>query len=103
MSGLPSGVDGIVRAIFAYEFEDHSVVDELVVDAIRSGEFSEFLDAVESSGMFAPSVVDTIGTAWSRDPELLVDALLDGVDAVTRHRCKALRDGALSVNMTVSG
>ncbi|TJZ75788.1 hypothetical protein FCG67_19555 [Rhodococcus oryzae] len=79
MSGLPSGVDGIIRAIFAYEFEDRDVVDEVVIGAIRSGEFGEYLDTVGSSGMFTPSVVDTIGTAWSRDPELLVDALLDGV------------------------
>ncbi|MFD4183532.1 hypothetical protein [Rhodococcus sp. NPDC058514] len=101
MSGLPSGVDGIIRAIFAYEFEDHSVVDAVVIDAIRSGEFGEFLGAVESSGMFAPSVVDTIGSVWSRDPELLVDALLDGVDSATRDRCKALRDEASSVRMAV--
>ncbi|MFC7449646.1 hypothetical protein [Rhodococcus daqingensis] len=84
MSGLPSGVDGIIRAIFAYEFEGHAVADEVVIGAIRSGEFGEYLDAVESSGMFTPSVVDSIGSAWSRDPELLVSALLDGVDSMNR-------------------
>ncbi|SEL35205.1 hypothetical protein [Rhodococcus maanshanensis] len=84
MSGLPSGVDGIIRAIFAYEFEDQDMADEVVIGAIRSGEFGEFLDTVGSSGMFTPSVVETIGAAWSRDPELLVDALLDGVGSVAR-------------------
>ncbi|MFF0817549.1 hypothetical protein ACFYVR_20635 [Rhodococcus sp. NPDC003318] len=95
MSGVPAGVDGVIRAIFAYEFDDLATVDATAVDAIRSGEFDDWVQAVADSGLLTASAVRGLELAWRADPELLVDALLDGADEVTRRRFRAPRVAAL--------
>lgn len=86
MSGVPAGVDGLVRAIFAYEFDDLDTVDATAVDAIRSGDLTDWVQAISDSGLLTASVVRDLELAWRADPELLVDALLDGSDEITRRR-----------------
>jgi hypothetical protein len=91
---VSSAVDGIVRAIFAYEFDDQDTVDTNAVDAIRMGEIDDWLQAVADSGLLSNDAVRDLESAWRIDPELLVEALLDGADEVTARRVRANRVAA---------
>ncbi|EME22331.1 hypothetical protein [Rhodococcus triatomae] len=91
---VSSAVDGIVRAVFAYEFDDQDTVDTEAVDAIRMGEIDDWLRAVADSGLLTNDVVRDLEVAWRMDPELLVEALLDGADEVTARRIRSSRVAA---------
>ena len=88
---VTSAIDGIVRAIFAYEFDDLDSVDPDAVDAIRAGKLDDWVCAVADSGLLANDMVRDLEAAWRGNPELLVDALLDGSDEVTSRRVRATR------------
>ncbi|MFD1811835.1 hypothetical protein [Rhodococcus gannanensis] len=101
---VSSAVDGIVRAIFAYEFDDQDTVDTNAVDAIRMGEIDDWLRAVADSGLLSNDAVRDLESAWRIDPELLVEALLDGVDEVTARRVRANRvPAAIDANAAFVG
>ncbi|TQF65762.1 hypothetical protein FK531_20225 [Rhodococcus spelaei] len=91
MNDLSNGVDDMVRAILAYELEDLDTVDAMAVDDIRAGLLDDWVRAIASSGMLSERIVTEVERAWRFDPELLVDALLDGADEVTLRRFKGSR------------
>ncbi|MFE3289442.1 hypothetical protein [Rhodococcus sp. NPDC059234] len=91
MSHLSSGVDDMVRAILAYEFEDLDTVDAGAIDDIRAGFLDDWVLSISTSGMLSERIVAEVERAWRFDPELLVDALLDGADEVSRRRFKGSR------------
>ncbi len=74
MGVLSDAVDGIVRAIFGYEFDDAGAVDAAVA-TIRSGRLDEWVLALADSGMFPRHAVDRIEAAWRADPDLLVETI----------------------------
>ncbi|MFD4183531.1 hypothetical protein [Rhodococcus sp. NPDC058514] len=94
MRDLGSHTKELVSAVLSYEF-DGGEVDACAIDLVRGGEFAEWRDALTDSGLFTDDAVEFIGSAWRRDPELLVDALLDGADEVSRRRLKTVRRPAL--------
>lgn len=89
--GVTTAVDATVRAIFAYEFDDLDSVDTDTVAAIRAGYLDDWVRGVADSGLLSNDSVRAVEAAWRANPEILVDALLDGVDEVTRRRIKASR------------
>ncbi|MFC9790181.1 hypothetical protein [Rhodococcus sp. NPDC127528] len=91
MRDLSSGVGDMVRAILAYEFEDLDTVDIGTIDDIRAGFVDDWVLSISASGMLSERIVAEVERAWRFDPELLVDALLDGTDEVTRRRFKGSR------------
>ncbi|GAA4471498.1 hypothetical protein GCM10023094_02320 [Rhodococcus olei] len=88
MGVLSEALDGMVRAVFAYECDG---LDATAVAAIRVGRTDRWVRSVADSGLFTERDVRRVEAAWRADPELLVDALLDGADEVTRRRCTARR------------
>ncbi|MGW0042497.1 hypothetical protein [Rhodococcus sp. NPDC003348] len=93
----PTAADGMVRAILAYEFDDLDTDGAAAVAAIRAGLLGDWVSAVADSGMLSAGAVRDLESAWRADPELLVDALLDGVDEITRRRLTASRVASLPV------
>ncbi|MFD4292896.1 hypothetical protein ACFWQG_06710 [Rhodococcus sp. NPDC058532] len=89
--------DGMVRAILAYEFEELDTDGAAVVTAVRAGLLGDWVRAVADSGMMSVGAVRDLEAQWRADPELLVDALLDGVDEITRRRLTGSRVAVLPV------
>ncbi|MBP1159754.1 MULTISPECIES: hypothetical protein [Rhodococcus] len=94
MRDLGSHTKDLVSAVLSYEF-DGGEIDAWAIDLVRGGEFAQWRDALTDSGLFTDNAVEVIGSAWRRDPELLVDALLDGADEVSRRRLKTMRRPSL--------
>ena len=88
---VPTAVEGIVRAIFAYEFDDLDITGMGDIDAIRQGRVENWVTVVSDAGLLSNDAVRDLNVAWRANPELLVDALLDGADEVTRRRLKSSR------------
>lgn len=93
----PTAADGIVRAILASEFDDLGTDGAAAIAAIRAGLLSDWVRAVADSGMLSAGAVRGLEASWRANPELLVDALLDGVDQVTRRRLTGSRVTTLPV------
>lgn len=93
----PTAVDGMVRAILAYEFDDLDTDGAAAVAAIRAGLLGDWVCAVADSGLLSADAVRDVESAWRADPELLVDALLDGVDEISRRRLTGVRVASLAV------
>lgn len=92
-----TAADGMVRAILADEFDDLDTEGAAAVAAIRAGLLDDWVCAVADSGLLSADAVRVLEVAWRRDPELLVDALLDGADEVARRRLASPRGPALVV------
>ncbi|WP_433713714.1 hypothetical protein ACQP2U_05705 [Nocardia sp. CA-084685] len=76
----------LVAAVFSYEFVDGGI-DPDSLRRIHAGEIAEWVTALDRSGMFGKTAIATLSEQWQRDPRLLLEALLDEVDDVTRRRC----------------
>ncbi|MFI6363533.1 hypothetical protein ACIBG0_12380 [Nocardia sp. NPDC050630] len=76
----------LVAAVFSYEFVDGGI-DPDSLRRIHAGEIAEWVTALDRSGMFGKTAIATLSDKWQRDPRLLLEALLDDVDDVTRRRC----------------
>jgi len=76
----------LVAAVFSYEFVDGGI-DTEALRRIHAGELKEWITALDRSGMFGKSAIATLSEQWHRDPRILLDALLEDVDDVTRRRC----------------
>jgi hypothetical protein len=76
----------LVAAVFSYELADGGI-DPDALRRMHAGELTEWITALDRSGIFGKTAVATLSDQWQRDPRILLDALLEGVDDVTRHRC----------------
>ncbi|MEV5838543.1 hypothetical protein [Nocardia sp. NPDC052112] len=76
----------LVAAVFSYEVVDGGI-DPDSMRRIHAGEVTEWITALDRSGMFGKTAITTLSDQWQRNPRLLLDALLDEVDDVTRRRC----------------
>ncbi|MEV4126370.1 hypothetical protein [Nocardia sp. NPDC049707] len=76
----------LVAAVFADEFVDGGI-DPEALRRIHAGDITEWITALDRCGMFGKTALATLSEQWQRDPRLLLDALLDGVDDVTGRRC----------------
>ncbi|MCZ4080217.1 hypothetical protein O1W68_19915 [Rhodococcus sp. H36-A4] len=99
-SGLPtlsSNQLAMMRAFFCYEFE----IDELERTALPDATVevvSEWVGALEMSGLFAPAELRTMSEAWLSEPDQLVSLLVGDVDEIT-----ARREVVSTAEATVSG
>lgn len=75
----------LVAAVFSYEFVDGDI-DTDALHRIHAGDVSEWITALDRSGMFGKTAIATLSDRWQRDPRRLLDALLEEVDDVTRRR-----------------
>ncbi|WP_415977355.1 hypothetical protein [Rhodococcus sp. 077-4] len=86
MTVMSQGQLDMVRAFFCNEFEadslDRTTMPEHTTDAI-----AEWVEALENSGLFAPSEVRNISAVWASQPEAMISLLVGEVDeiAVKRH------------------
>ncbi|MBY4131515.1 hypothetical protein HQO83_24275 [Rhodococcus fascians] len=86
MTAMSQGQLDMVRAFFCNEFQadslDRSTMPEPTADAV-----AEWIDALASSGLFAPAEVHNISSVWNAEPDALVALLVGEVDeiAVRRH------------------
>jgi hypothetical protein len=75
----------MMRAFFCYEFEvarlDRESVPEVTADAV-----AEWVEALSMSGLFMPSELRTMTSAWLTEPEALVSLLVGDVDEVAARR-----------------
>ncbi len=76
----------LVGAVFSYEFVDGGI-DPDSLRRIHTGEITEWITALDRSGMFGKTVIATLSEQWQSNPRLLLDTLLDEVDDVSRRRC----------------
>ncbi|WP_280232513.1 hypothetical protein [Nocardia cyriacigeorgica] len=93
----PQSCRELVAAMFSAEFVDGGV-DPTALRRVHAGEHTEWVDALDRSGMFGVDTVAAVTERWRQDPRTLLDALLTEADDVTRRRCltawSALDDGA---------
>lgn len=75
----------MMRAFFCYEFEV-SRLDRESVPAVTEDAVEEWIDALGSSGLFAPAELRSMGAAWRAAPEALIDLLVGDVDEVAARR-----------------
>ncbi|WP_433727278.1 hypothetical protein ACQP0C_35645 [Nocardia sp. CA-129566] len=75
----------LVAAVFSYEFVDGDI-DTDALCRIHAGDVSEWITALDRSGMFGKTAIATLSDKWQREPRMLLDALLEEVDDVTRRR-----------------
>ncbi|MEV0298182.1 hypothetical protein [Nocardia sp. NPDC050710] len=75
----------LVAAAFADEIVD-GVVDVPLLRRIHAGEFGEWLTALDRSGLFGKDALANLSRQWRDEPAALLDALLSGVDDMTRRR-----------------
>ena len=86
MTAMSQGQLDMVRAFFCNEFQadslDRTTMPEPTADAV-----AEWIDALASSGLFAPAEVHNISSVWNAEPDALVALLVGEVDevAVRRH------------------
>ncbi|WP_433195090.1 hypothetical protein ACQP1G_40360 [Nocardia sp. CA-107356] len=76
----------LVAAVFSYEFVDGGI-DTDALRRIHAGDVTEWITALDRSGMFGKTAIATLSDQWHRDPRMLLAALLEDVDDVTRRRC----------------
>ncbi|WP_330252476.1 hypothetical protein OG874_41480 [Nocardia sp. NBC_00565] len=76
----------LVAAVFSYEFVDGGI-DPDALRRIHAGDLQEWITALDRCGMFGKTAIATLSEQWHRDPRILLDALLDELDDVTRRRC----------------
>ena len=86
MTAMSQGQLDMVRAFFCNEFQadslDRSTVPEPTAEAV-----AEWVDALATSGLFAPAEVRNIASVWAAEPNTLISLLIGDVDevAVKRH------------------
>ncbi|MEV6428888.1 hypothetical protein [Nocardia sp. NPDC051463] len=78
----------LIAAMFSPEFVDGGS-DASVLRRIHAGQFGEWLTALDRSGVFDKAALATVAEQWRQDPLILLDALLEEADDVTRRRCLA--------------
>lgn len=76
----------LMTAMFCYEFADGRV-DYDTIEQIHRGDVTEWVSAVDRSGLFDPGTVCAIREKWRREPKLLLDILLADADEMTVRRC----------------
>jgi hypothetical protein len=76
-----------VAALFSYEFA-HTRVHYDTIEAIHRGDVGTWVDALTSSGLFAPSEAQEFRARWSAQPKELLDLLLRDADEMTVRRCR---------------
>ncbi|MFC4125046.1 hypothetical protein [Nocardia rhizosphaerae] len=84
----PQDRSDIVGALLAAEYADAGI-DPDAMRRVHAGEHTEWLAALESTGMFGVRALAEIAAAWAATPILLRDALLAEADEFTRRRCLA--------------
>lgn len=94
MNHLTSPTEDLVNAVLASEW-DGGEIDVYAIDLVRDGDLECWRDALSDSGLFTDQAIVSIVDTWRRDPEVLVDALLDGADEVSRRRLKVPRRPSL--------
>lgn len=80
----------MMRAFFCYEFE----VDRLDLDSLPEATpeaVAEWVDALAMSGLFAPTELHAMSSAWLSEPEVLIH-ILSGADEVAARRDVAESD-----------
>lgn len=85
LPGLSSNQLDMMRAFFCYEFE----IDELERTALPDATaevVSEWVGALEMSGLFAPAELRTMAEAWLSEPDQLVSLLVGDVDEIGARR-----------------
>ncbi|MDJ0362936.1 hypothetical protein [Rhodococcus sp. H29-C3] len=87
-NGLPalsSNQLAMMRAFFCYEFEidelERTVLPDATVEVV-----SEWVGALEMSGLFAPAELRTMAEAWLSEPDQLVSLLVGDVDEIAARR-----------------
>lgn len=75
----------MMRAFFSCEFEvallDRESMPEASPEAV-----AEWIEALEMSGLFAPSELRTMSNAWLGEPDALVSLLVGDIDEVAARR-----------------
>ncbi|TSD93966.1 hypothetical protein FOS14_21940 [Skermania sp. ID1734] len=72
--------------MFSYEFFAGGVVYD-TLERIHRGEVDDWVDALESSGLFDVSTVLEMEHQWRQHPKSLLDLLLLDADEMTQRRC----------------
>ncbi|OZD87844.1 hypothetical protein CH278_11795 [Rhodococcus sp. 05-2254-5] len=96
MTTMSQGQLDMVRAFFCNEFQadslDRTVMPEPTADAV-----AEWIDALSTSGLFAPAEVHNISAVWCAEPESMTALLVGEIDeiAVKRHEAAAVATPAL--------
>lgn len=87
-NGLPalsSNQLDMMRAFFCYEFEvarlERTSLPEATAEVV-----SEWVGALEMSGLFAPAELRTMAEAWLSEPDQLVSLLVGDVDEIAARR-----------------
>ncbi|MFR9753477.1 hypothetical protein ACL02S_20920 [Nocardia sp. 004] len=88
MQGGQYGRRELVAEIFSGEFVDGGI-DPDMLRRMHAGEHSEWLTALDRSGLFGKEILAELADSWRRDPLDLLEALLATADDVTRRRCLA--------------
>ncbi|WP_227998748.1 hypothetical protein [Nocardia australiensis] len=78
----------LVAAMFSGDFIAGGI-DPGVLSRVHAGEHTEWLTALDRSGMFDKQTLAELAEQWRRDPRVLLDALLTDADDVTVRRCLA--------------
>ncbi|OZC56090.1 hypothetical protein CH306_15760 [Rhodococcus sp. 15-725-2-2b] len=85
MTAMSQGQLAMVRAFFCNEFQadslDRSTVPDPTADAV-----AEWIDALATSGLFAPAEVRNISSVWASEPETMVALLVGEVDEIAVKR-----------------
>ncbi|MCJ0980453.1 hypothetical protein MTX35_22335 [Rhodococcus sp. ARC_M12] len=86
MTAMSQGQLDMVRAFFCNEFQADSL-DRTTMPEPTSEAVSEWIDALATSGLFAPAEVRNISSVWAAEPETMISLLVGEVDeiAVKRH------------------
>lgn len=75
----------MMRAFFCYEFEvarlDRSSLPEATEEVV-----AEWIEALEMSGLFAPTELRVMAAAWIAEPDALVSLLVGDVDEIAARR-----------------
>ncbi|WP_433661931.1 hypothetical protein ACQPW1_07095 [Nocardia sp. CA-128927] len=80
------GRQELVAAIFSSEFIEGGI-DPAVLRRIYAGDRTEWLTALDRSGIFGKETLADLTTQWHRNPRQLLDILLTEADDVTKRRC----------------
>lgn len=84
-AALTSSQLEMMRAFFCYEFEvaqlDRNSVPEATPESVE-----EWIEALEISGLFVASELQSMRLAWQSEPEALVALLIGDVDEIAARR-----------------
>ena len=82
----PQGRSELVGALLAAEVADAGL-DLEAMRRVYTGAHDEWVQALETTGVFGLRALAEIAKSWAADPRLLRDALLADADELTRRRC----------------